>query len=96
MNETMTRFWCNVGPASQTVDQRYTSIGQCFMFAVQAPGGVLRAEIVLLPNTINEEWGHGGLNAPKWLQDCMLSVKLKWHTNEHVQWPGGKIVKSAD
>ena len=24
-------------------------------------------------------------NAPKWLQDCMLSVELKWHTNEQVQ-----------
>ena len=24
-------------------------------------------------------------NAPKWLQDCMLSVALRWHTNKHVQ-----------
>ena len=31
------------------------------------------------------------LNAPKWLQDCMLSVELKSHTKEQVQWPGGKI-----
>ena len=31
-------------------------------------------------------------NAPKWVQDCMLSVELKWHTiNEKVQWPGGKM-----
>ena len=28
-------------------------------------------------------------NATKWLQDCMHSVELKWHTNEQVQWPGG-------
>ena len=32
-------------------------------------------------------------NAPKRLQDCMLSVELKWHTNEQVQ---GEDVKSAD
>ena len=32
-------------------------------------------------------------NAPKWLQDCMLSVGLRWHTNEQVQWPRGKNVK---
>ena len=31
-------------------------------------------------------------NAPKWLQDCMLSVALILHTNEQVQWPGGKYV----
>ena len=30
-------------------------------------------------------------NAPKRLQDCMLSVELKWHTNEQVQLPGGKM-----
>ena len=30
-------------------------------------------------------------NAPKRLQDCMLSVELKWHTNEQVQRPGGKM-----
>ena len=24
-------------------------------------------------------------------QDCMLSVELKWHTNEQAQWPGGKM-----
>ena len=24
---------------------------------------------------------------------CMISVKLKWQTNEQVQWPGGKNVK---
>ena len=37
-------------------------------------------------------------NAPKWLQDCMLTGKLKWHTNEVVQWPWGKKnnVMSAD
>ena len=23
-------------------------------------------------------------NAPKWMQDCMLSGELKWHTNERV------------
>ena len=28
-------------------------------------------------------------NAPKLLQDCMLSVELKWYTNELVQWLGG-------
>ena len=31
------------------------------------------------------------LNAPKWLQDCMLSVDLKLHTNEQFQWPDGKM-----
>ena len=31
--------------------------------------------------------------ASKWLQECMLSMELKWHTNEQVQWPGGKNVK---
>ena len=31
-------------------------------------------------------------NAPKCLQDCMLSVGLRWHTNEQVQWPGDKNV----
>ena len=30
-------------------------------------------------------------NAPKWLHDCMLSVELRWHTNEQAQWPGGKL-----
>ena len=30
-------------------------------------------------------------NAPKWLQDCILSIELKWHTIEQVQWPGGKM-----
>ena len=37
-------------------------------------------------------------NAPKWLQVCMISVelKLKWHTNEQVQWSRDKNVKSAD
>ena len=30
-------------------------------------------------------------NAPKWLPDCMISVELKWHTNEQVQWPGGNM-----
>ena len=29
--------------------------------------------------------------APKWLQDCMLSVGLRWHTIEQVQWPGVKM-----
>ena len=24
-------------------------------------------------------------NAAKWLPGCMLSVELKWHTNEQVQ-----------
>ena len=30
-------------------------------------------------------------NSPKRLQDCMLSVELKWDTNEQVQWPEGKM-----
>ena len=30
-------------------------------------------------------------NAPKRLQDCMLPGELKWHMNEQVQWPGGKM-----
>ena len=30
-------------------------------------------------------------NAPKWLQDCMHSVELKWHTNKHVQGSVGKL-----
>ena len=33
----------------------------------------------------------GVFNAPKWLQDCMLSLTLRWHTNEQVQWPGGDM-----
>ena len=28
-------------------------------------------------------------NASKWLQDCMHSVELKYHSNEHVQGTGG-------
>ena len=35
-------------------------------------------------------------NAPKRLWDCMLSVEMRWHTNEQVQWPGGKNVQSDD
>ena len=25
--------------------------------------------------------------APKWLQDCIISVELKWHKNELVKLP---------
>ena len=32
------------------------------------------------PNNVYDKF-----NAPKWLQDCMLSVELRWHTNEQVQ-----------
>ena len=28
-------------------------------------------------------------NAPKWLQDCMLSVELKWHKNRSGDRGGG-------
>ena len=28
-------------------------------------------------------------NTPKWLQDCMLPVELKWYMNEQAQWPEG-------
>ena len=32
------------------------------------------------------------VNVPKWLQNCMLSVESKWHTNEQVQWPGRRPI----
>ena len=35
-------------------------------------------------------WWNHKFNAPKWLQDCMLSVELRWHTNKQIQCPGGK------
>ena len=48
-------------------------------------------------------WWGGDVNvydkyiAPKWLQDCMICVELKWHMDEQVEWPGGGgNVKSAD
>ena len=34
---------------------------------------------------------YDNFNAPKWLQDCMLYVDLKWHTTKQVQWPGSTM-----
>ena len=27
----------------------------------------------------------------RWLQNCILSLGLKWHTDEQVQWPGSRM-----
>ena len=58
-------------------------LGNCF--DVVSLGETLNPQMLYLTQVkISTWWGRDGneYNAPKWLQDCMLTVGLRWHTND--------------
>ena len=57
-------------------------------------GKALQPQMLHLTLEEMSTWWDGDVNvydkhdkyiAPKWLQDCMLSVELKWHMDEQVE-----------
>ena len=59
-------------------------LGHCFN--VVSLGEALHPQMVKMSTCWDRDGNvYDKFNAPKWLQNCTLSVELRWHTNEQVQ-----------